>query len=70
MKKNVLLIVLFSAILLTGCGKKAETDTLNTKEKQPFYISVTKASDLKNEYTLKKTGKLSSNSEITVTAQI
>lgn len=70
MKKNVLLIVLLSTIILTGCGKKAETEIPTATEKQPYYISVTKASDLKSEYTLKKTGKLSSNSEITVTAQI
>lgn len=57
-------------MLLVGCGKKPETDVQTTKEQQPFYISVVKADTLKTEYTLKKTGKLSSNSEITVTAQI
>jgi major membrane immunogen (membrane-anchored lipoprotein) len=70
MKKNVLVIVLLSTILLTGCGKKAETDTPTATEKQPYYISVTKGSELKSEYTLKKTGKLSSNSEIIVSALI
>jgi multidrug efflux pump subunit AcrA (membrane-fusion protein) len=69
MKKNVLLIVLLSTIILTGCGKKTETET-KTAEKQPYYISVTKGSELKSEYTLKKTGKLSSNSEIIVSALI
>lgn len=57
-------------MLLTGCGKKTETETASAQEKQPYYISVVKADTLKNEYTLKKTGKLASNSEITVTAQI
>ena len=71
MKKNVFLIVLLSTIILTGCGKKTESEAAVTPpEKQPYYISVINGSELKSEWTLKKTGKLSSNSEITVSAQI
>ncbi len=63
------IITTLSIFLLTWCG--TPTPTIEEKtQKQPFFISTVAYSSLKKEYELKKTGKLASSSEITVTAQI
>lgn len=67
-QKHRILITL-SIFLLSWCSTSAPT-TEEKVQKQPFYISTTEYSSLKKEYELKKTGKLASSSEITVTAQI
>lgn len=72
--KSMKLLTLLSVSLLivSGCSNPGTTDTpsSNVNNKEPFYISTVAVDDLGSYYELKKTGKLQSSSEITVTAQL
>lgn len=68
MNKKILIVSTLCILLLTWCGTTPEEITQT--EKQPFFVTIAPSSSLEKSYSLKKTGKLASSSEITVTAQI
>jgi multidrug resistance efflux pump len=56
-------------LILSWCWAPT-TESTTTTEKQPFFVTIAPQESLKKVYALKKTWKLASSSEITVTAQI
>lgn len=68
MTKIFYVSVVLCVLLLTWCGSSPDVTTKT--EKQPFFITTAPHASLRNVYSLKKTGKLASSSEIIVAAQI
>jgi multidrug efflux pump subunit AcrA (membrane-fusion protein) len=69
MTKKFSILIVVCILILSWCGRPTTESTIIT-EKQPFFITIAPQESLKKAYALKKTWKLASSSEITVTAQI
>ena len=69
MNKKIGIYSTICMLLLTWCGTPSPEVAIET-EKQPFFVTIAPYESLEKVYELKKTGKLASSSEITVTAQI